>query len=143
MLFIINREGNFKLKVGENVTRCELKEEKVFNEHYPWFEREQVWNIEVRNLDAKVIEVLIGTGLFYDANQEYLFVFGGKAQPAKFHFLAVEYDDNYNEKIYLGTDFSCVNGIPWADIKSGECSSLDLEFKKEWREVDWKRVKQL
>ena len=131
------------MKVGEDVTRCELKEERVINEYYPWFECEQLWNIEVRNLDARVIEVLLGTGLFYDIDQEWLFVFGGKAQPQKFHFLAIYYDKDMNERIYLGTDFVCTSGVPWKGIASGEISLIDLEFKKEWREIDWKRAKSI
>lgn len=141
MLFIVDRDNNFKVKVGEDVTRCELLEKRSVNEYFPWFECEQTWNIEVRNLDARVIEVLLGTGVFYNLNREMFYgIFPGGMTTRKFHFLAVIYDERGDEKIYLGTDFICTSGIPWTDIASGECSLIDLEFRKEWREVDWSRA---
>jgi hypothetical protein len=137
---LIVKDG-MKLKVGE-VIRGDRQEKKVVNEYFPWFECEQIWNFQITNLEQKSMEILLGTGIFYDLNAERFYgIFPGGLKTSRFDFIGVEYETKtFNEKIYLGTDFRCTSGLPWSDIVSGELSLLELEFQKEWREIDWSRA---
>lgn len=142
MLFIVDSYGN-KGKVGD-VVQFETKREEVVSEYWSFVTISETCLVTVRNLDIRVLEIMMATGLIHNNAGERLYgIFPGGLKTARLGFI-VEYTDGKDQgKVYLGTEFRCVSGIPWPELVSGECSQIELEFEKTVEIFDWNRAKQL
>lgn len=108
-----HRLNNSVLELGNVIKYTEIEQND-----------ELVLSFTVQNFDSRVIELLLGMGLFFNTNQVY-FIDGFLGMMPKPLFTLILQD---NDGIRTFKNIVVTSGIPWDDIVRGECSELELEF---------------
>ena len=80
--------------------------------------------LDIREIDKRIYEVMLGTGVFYQIGGEYLYVFGGRCKSQEVS-LRLEDETNF---FNLGNTFVAVCSIPFP---LDDIDMINLEFEKQ------------
>lgn len=104
-------------------------------------EEETTITIGIRQFDARILEVMVGTGVMYTLGDARLITGGGKCTTEKRPIEIFANNIGCNapaaeQSVLTGVtaivvtayDCSCTSGIPWGDILANEINVLDTEW---------------
>lgn len=104
-------------------------------------EEETTISIGIRQFDARILELMVGTGVMYTLGNARLITGGGKCttekRPIEIYANNIGCNSPDNEQSVLtgvtaivitAYDASCTSGIPWSDILANEINVLDTEW---------------
>lgn len=105
---------------------------------------ETTLSVGLRQFDAEILRMALGTGIQYNLGDERLITFGGKCamdtRPLTIEWLNVGCDAPAAQDMTSETggitggvltlyDTFCSSGLPWDDINAGALNTISLEFQ--------------
>lgn len=94
--------GGFKVKLGD-VVNFEFEDQP----------EQRLLRLALKNVDNRLVEVMLGVGILRDATEEYMFILGGPFIPKSFDFILEVETGKGPEQTHVGEDWIVCNKVFW------------------------------